>query len=166
MKSHLHHFLAICSIFLCSKVGFSQATITIKLIVSTANFDPDDLSASCSFEATWSDSWKVVRSDGDLENFTIDAFVDDTILWEGQSSTSDIAIIDIKKIEGENNSNIFKDKKNYGTRDGDSRKETVKSKILYDTKDKPDYKYKIFFKINNRGRTHKIDPKLKVGSKT
>ncbi|MFT6996208.1 MAG: hypothetical protein ACJA1P_002956, partial [Maribacter sp.] len=32
MKLHLHQFLAICSIFLCSMVGFSQATITIKLI--------------------------------------------------------------------------------------------------------------------------------------
>jgi hypothetical protein len=147
-------------------VGFSQATITIKLIVNTANFHPDNLSASCSFEATWSDSGKVVRSDGDLENFTIDAFVDDTILWEGQSSSSDIAIIDIKKIDRENYSKIFKDKKNYGKREGDSRKETVKSKILYDTKDQPDYKYKIFFKINGRGKTHKIDPKIKVGSKS
>jgi hypothetical protein len=147
-------------------VGFSQATITIKLIVDTANFDPNNLSASCSFEATWSDSGKVVRSDGDLENFAIDAFVNDTLLWEGQSSSSNIAIIDIKKIDRENNSKIFKNKKNYGKREGDSKKETVKSKILYDTKDKPDYKYKIFFKLNNRGKTHKIDPKLKVGSKT
>jgi hypothetical protein len=151
---------------LFSAIGFSQSTITIKLIVDTANFDPDNLSASCRFEATWSDSGKVVRSDGDLENFTIDAFVEDTIVWEGESSSSDIAIIDIKKIDRDNDSKIFKDKKNYGKKEGDSRKEIVKSKILYDTKDKSDYKYTLFFKINNRGKTHKIDPKIKVGSKT
>jgi hypothetical protein len=166
MKLFLHQFLSICFITLFSAIGFSQATITIKLIVDTANFDPDNLSASCSFEATWSDSGKVVRSDGDLENFTIDAFVEDTIVWEGESSSSDIAIIDIKKIDRDNDSKIFKDKKNYGKKEGDSRKEIVKSKILYDTQDKSDYKYTLFFKINNRGKTHKIDPKIKVGSKT
>jgi hypothetical protein len=166
MKLFLHQFLAICFITLFSAIGFSQATITIKLIVDTANFDPDNLSASCRFEATWSDSGKVVRSDGDLEDFTIDAFVEDTIVWEGESSSSDIAIIDIKKIDRDNDSKIFKDKKNYGKKEGDSRKEIVKSKILYDTQDKSDYKYTLFFKINNRGKTHKIDPKIKVGSKT
>ena len=166
MKSHLQHFLAIFFIFLCSVVGFSQATITIKLIVDTANFNPDDLSSSCSFEATWSDSGKVVRSNGDLENFTIDAFVDDTILWEGQSSSSDLAVIDIKKIDRENDSKIFKTKKHYGKIRGNSNKETVEDRVLYDTEDMPDYKYKIFFKINRRGATHKIDPKIKVGSNT
>ncbi len=80
MKSSLHQFLIISLIFLFSAVGFSQGTITIKLIVDTANFDPDNLPASCSFEATWSYSGKVVRSDGDLKNFTIDVFADDTII--------------------------------------------------------------------------------------
>tara|TARA_R100001369_G_scaffold73042_2_gene101487 strand:- start:645 stop:1145 length:501 start_codon:yes stop_codon:yes gene_type:complete len=166
MKSHVQQFLVISLIFLFSAVGFSQATITIKLIVDTANFDPDKLPASCSFEATWSDSGKVVRSGGDIENFTIDVFVDDTILWEGHSSSSDIAIIDIKKIDQGNDSKIFKTKKRYGKKRGNSKKETVEDQVLFTTKGKPDYKYKIFFKINHRGKTHKIDPKIKVGSRS
>jgi hypothetical protein len=165
MKSSLHQFLVICLIFLFSEFGFSQATITIKLIVDTANFDPDNLSGSCSFEATWSDSKKIVRSNGDLEKFTIDVFVDDTIVWEGQSSSSDIAIIDIKKIDRKNDSKIFKKKKHYGKKHGNSNKETIQGKLLYSTKGKPDFKYDILFKINRKGKTYKIDPKIKVGNR-
>ena len=166
MKSRIYQFLAVCSIFLCSTVGFSQTTITIKLIVDTANFNPNDLSSSCRFEATWSDSGKVVSSNGDLENFTIDAFVDDIIIWEGQSSSSDIAVVDIKKIDRDNDSKIFKTKKHYGKIQGNSNKETVEDQVLYNTEGMPNYKYTIFFKINRRGTTHRIDPKIKVGSKT
>ena len=165
MKSRLLQFLISFLIFLCSAVCFSQETITIKLIVDTANFDPNNLPASCSFEATWSYSGKVVRSDGDLKNFTIDVFVDDTIVWEGQSSSSNIAIVDIKKIDRDNDSKIFKSKKHYGKKRGNSKNETAEDKVLFTTKGKPDYKYKIFFKINHRGKTHIIDPKIKVGSK-
>jgi hypothetical protein len=165
MKSRIKTFSTIFLIFLFSTFGFSQATITIKLFVDTANFDPGNLPASCSFEATWSDSGKVVRSDGDLKNFTIDVFVDDTIVWEGQSSSSNIAIVDIKKIDRDNDSKIFKSKKHYGKKRGNSKNETAEDKVLFTTKGKPDYKYKIFFKINHRGKTHIIDPKIKVGSK-
>jgi hypothetical protein len=133
--------------------------------VDTENFDENDLSKSCSFEATWSDSSKVVRSNGDLEDFTIEASEDDTIIWEGRSTSSNTAIIDIKKIDRENASKIFKNKKIYGKKRGNSKKETAEARVLYNTKGKPDYKYKIFFKINQRGKTHKIDPKIKVLSK-
>lgn len=145
--------------------SFSQETVTVKLLIDTANFNPAKLSESCSFVATWSNSGKVVRSNGDLENFAIDVFVNDTIVWEAMSTSSDDTIIDIKKIDRENNSKIFKNKKNTGKIRGNSNKESVEANVLYDTKGKPDYKYKIFFKINHRGTTYKIDPKIKVGTR-
>ena len=105
MKLLKNQFFAVCLIFFFSTFGFSQATITIKLLVNTGNFDPSDLNASCSFEATWSNSSKVVRSTGDLKDFTIEAFVDDTIIWEGVSTSSEITIVDIKKIDRDNKYN-------------------------------------------------------------
>jgi hypothetical protein len=146
-------------------LGFSQETITVTLRVDTKNFDANDLNSYCSFEAVWSNSDKVVTSNGDLENFEINVFVDDTVIWEGTSTTSDMTIIDIKKVVRENSSKIFKDKRNYGQKLGNSQNEAVKARVLYDTKEKPDYKYKIFFKINQTAKIHKIDPKIKVGTR-
>lgn len=166
MKSSKNQLFAFCLILLTFNLSFAQETITVKLLVDTANFDPSDLNASCSFEATWSNSGKVVRSSGDLKEFTIDVRVDDTVVWEGESTSSSIAVIDIKKVDRENNSRIFKNKKHYGKVRGNSNKETVEDQVLYSTEGLPDYKYKIFFKINHRGTTYKIDPKIKVGSKT
>jgi len=166
MKSLKNQFFAVCLIFFFSIFSFSQATITIKLLVDTGNFDPSDLNKSCSFQATWSNSNKVVKSNGNLEEFAIEAFVDDTILWEGVSTSSDISIVDIKKVDRDNDSKIFKNKKHYGKKRGNSNNKTAEGKVRYNTKNKPDYKYKIFFKINHRGATHKIDPKIKVGNKT
>lgn len=162
MKSLKNQFFAVCLIFFFSAFSFSQATITIKLLVDTGNFDENDLSKSCSFEATWSNSDKVVRSNGNLEDFTIEAFEDDTIIWEGVSTSSNSTIIDITKIKYKKGSRIFKNKTNCGKKRDGSKNETVKIKILKNTKGKPDYKYKIAFKINHKGATHKIDPKLKV----
>jgi len=165
MKSLAKTFLTASLVFLFSAFGFSQATITIKLIVDTANFDKDNLPSSCRFEATWSDSNKVVKSTpGDLEGFLIDAFAEDTIIWVGQSSSSDITIIDITKIKYKKGTRIFKNKTNYGKNHDGSRKETVKTKVVDSTKGKPDYKYDLSFKIN-KGNTHKIDPKIRIGSR-
>lgn len=140
--------------------SFSQETITITLIVDTNTFNSSDPNNSCSFKAIYSKSGKVIKSDKDIENFTIDAKVDDTIIWEGTALNSK-DIIDIKRIKRENNSKVFKKRRNYGKRIGNSNREIVESKILYSTKDKEDYKYVLSFKY--KGRTYKIDPKIKVG---
>jgi len=161
MKSLKNQFFSICFILIFSTFSFSQATITIKLLVDTANFDASDSNAYCSFEATWSNSDKVVRSNGDLEDFTIEAFVDDTIIWEGVSTSSEITIVDIKKIDRDNNSKIFENKRHLGKKRGNSKKETAEAKVLYTTTGKPDYKYTISFKIN-KGKTHTIDPKVRI----
>tara|TARA_R110000772_G_scaffold60561_1_gene136717 strand:- start:26 stop:505 length:480 start_codon:yes stop_codon:yes gene_type:complete len=152
-------FSAIFLIFLFSTIGFSQETITIKLIVDTANFDPDDLPASCSFEATW-ESGEVQRSTGNLEDFSVEATVNDTIIWEGHSSSSN-QIVDIKQIRRDGGKEIFNKRSHSGSRQGNSNRETVKSKVLYSTENGEDYKYKIKFSIDN-GAWHKIDPKVTV----
>ncbi len=169
MKSFAKTFLTIFIIFLFSTFGFSQATITITLIVDTDNFDPDDLPASCRFEATWSDSDKIVKSTpGDLEGFLIDAFVEDTIIWEGESSDPENVIVDIRKIKYKKGARIFKNKANDGKKRNGSKKEKVKTKVLKSTKGKPDYKYDLSFKLKGANRAngnYKIDPKIRIGSR-
>jgi hypothetical protein len=152
-------FSAIFLIFLFSTIGFSQETITIKLIVDTANFDPNNLPASCSFEARW-ESGHVEMSTGNLEDFKVEATVEDTIIWEGQALDS-VKIVDIKKIRRDGGKEIFDKRSHTGSRQGNSNRETVKSKVLYSTENGEDYKYKIKFSIDN-GAWHKIDPKVKV----
>jgi hypothetical protein len=165
MKSFVKSFSAIFLIFLFSTIGFSQDTITIKLIVDTDNFDPDDMSASCSFEAVLP-SGEVQRSTGNLEDFKIVATVEDTIIWEGQALDS-LIIVDIKKIRRDSGKEIFNSRRLYGSQQGNSNKETVKSKVLYSTQSAEnaeihdEYKYSISFKIN-KGKTYKIDPKVRI----
>ncbi|MFT7150879.1 MAG: hypothetical protein ACI82Q_002754 [Nonlabens sp.] len=162
MRSLVRSILVLFIVSVCSTAVFSQATITIKLLVDTENFDQNDLTKSCSFVATWSNSNKVVRSNGDLEGFVIDAVVDDVIVWVGESTTSGTDIVDIKKVDRGSGSKIFKNDKHNGRKVGNSNKETIQDKVLYDTRGKEDYKYDISFKINGAGKNHKIDPKIKI----
>ena len=85
MKSLVKTFLVTSLILLFSAFGFSQTTITITLIVDTDTFERDDWRASCHFEAEWADTGHVITNNGDLEDFLVEAFVDDTIIWEGES---------------------------------------------------------------------------------
>lgn len=162
MRSLVRSILILFVISLSSTAVFSQATITIKLLVDTENFNPRDLVESCRFEATWSNSRKVVRSNGDLEGFVIDAVVGDVIVWEGASSSGSSDVIDIKRVDRGRGSKIFKNDKHSGKKVGNSKKETIQDKVLYDTKGKDDYKYDISFKINGKGRNYKIDPKIRI----
>ena len=162
MKALVRSILVLFIVSLSSNAVFSQATITIKLLVDTENFDPNDLTNSCSFVATWSNSDKVVRSNGDLEGFVIDAVVDDVIVWEGESTSSGTDIVDIKKVDRGSGSKIFKNDRHNGRKVGGANKETVQDKVLYDTKGKEDHKYDISFRINGEGRNYKIDPKIRI----
>lgn len=165
MKSLSKSFLVICLVVLFSTSGFSQDTITINLIVDTDNFDPDDMAASCSFEANWS-SGEVETSTGNLEDFLILATVEDTVIWEGQALNSDV-IVDIKQIKRDSGKDIFNSRRLVGSQQGNSNKETVKAKILFSTESAEnsqihdDYKYSISFKID-KGKTYKIDPKMRI----
>ena len=161
MKSLLKTFLVTSLIFLFSVFGFSQTTITITLIVDTDTFERADWQSSCSFEAEWADTGDVITSNGDLEDFLVEASVDDTIIWEGVSSSSESVIVDITKIKYKRGARIFKNKTNYGKKLNGSKKEKVKTKVLYSTNDKPDYKYDLSFKIKHLG-SFKIDPKMRI----
>ena len=90
----------------------------------------------------------------DTRDYTTYAEIGDTIIWSGQS-TDGSANIDIRKIKHDGGTNVF----NKPEIDGSS---TVVGEIKNNTNGKP-YKYKISFKINNKGTMYSIDPKIKAG---
>lgn len=90
----------------------------------------------------------------DTREYTIYAEVDDTIIWDGESSDGSAAI-DIKKIKYNKGTNVFSKRELEG-------ETTVTGQIKEKTNGKP-YKYKISFKINNKGKIYTIDPKIIVG---
>lgn len=144
--------------------SYSQETITITLLVDTDNFDPENLSKSCTLTAVYSKSGKVIESNGDLESFTIDAYVDDEIIWVGKSTGSKEEIIDIRRIKRENDSKVFDSRRIYGKSDGITANKIARSTILFDTENKEAFKYEIHFEIASWRDSYKIDPKIKVGS--
>ena len=168
MKSLLKKKSANTPIVLFSAVGSSQPTVTIKLIVDTAKFDKKNWPASCHFKAIWSNSNTVKESTpGKLECFSIEANVGDIIIWEGESSSSQSAVVDITKIRRAQKSGtkIFKNRSNYGAIYHGSKKESVEAEVLSETIGKADYKYDISFKIKNAAGangTYKIDPKMRI----
>ena len=90
----------------------------------------------------------------DTRNYTINAEVDDTITWNGESSDGSSAI-NIKKIKYNKGTNVFSKKELEG-------ETTVVGQIKEKTNGKP-YKYKISFKIDNTRKKYTIDPKIIVG---
>lgn len=94
--------------------------------------------------------------DTDTRDYTIEAEVGNTIIWQGESESGNDSIF-IRKIKLAQGTNIF-------DRDFINGVETVTGVVKHNTKNKPDYKYTIHFKINNSGKMYKIDPKVKVGS--
>ncbi len=164
MKSLVKYFSVISLLFLFSALGFSQDTVTITLIVDTANFDKDNWLASTSMVATRSDPNSVQRSIGDLREFTVKAFVGDTIIFDAKSKSSDKVIVDIKRIKRTKRKGtiIFENRRYCGENRDGSKNKTVKVEVLKDTEDKEDYEYNICFKINSKGKTYKIDPKLRI----
>ncbi|MBO3117686.1 hypothetical protein J4050_13095 [Winogradskyella sp. DF17] len=165
MESFFKKEYAIAIALVFSLFAYSQQTITITLMVDTQSFNPETPLASCSLKAEYSRSGEVLEAWDNLENFTVPATVDDNIVWEGMSTSSGRTRVDIAKIQGENDSRIFRKRTNYGRLTEVNPHKVVESKILYSTKDKPDYKYSIYFNINNGRDTFKIDPKIKVGTK-
>ncbi len=90
----------------------------------------------------------------DTREYTTYAEIGDTIIWRGES-TDGSAAVDIRKIKYHKGTNVF----NKTDLDGET---TVVGTIKKNTNGKP-YKYKISFKIDNKGKMHSIDPKIKAG---
>jgi hypothetical protein len=142
-------------------VSYSQETHTVTLIVNTANFDRNNIDASCSIKAE-SPSTGVLRSQGDLQNFTLVVNERDSIVWEGVSSSEPGNAIHIKRIKYEKGTKIFnKDRLDGKARAG--KGDIVRGKPIRTTINTEDFKYSLLFKIDSENGTFKIDPKIKVG---
>lgn len=137
-------FLSI-TLFLVCNLAFGQ-DYTVTLVCDT-----DQLIAG---ESEDNACYFAESPDTDPKDFTITVNVGDTILWNGEA-TPDGQTILIKLIQFEKGTNIF----NKRELDGMT---TVEGKVKHSTKDKPDYKYIIRFKINETGKLYRIDPKVRV----
>jgi len=104
------------------------------------------------------DPYRVCKFEGqtetDTREFTVTGNVGDTFVWKGEAySGSDE--LDITKIKYEKGTKIFDEESIDGTK-------TVKAVAKFNTKGKDPYTYKISFKINGKGKTYHIDPKVKI----
>lgn len=132
----------------------AQETIYVTLNVDTAQVKTQDTQNYCSFKGQ-SDSVKTL-------DFTIDAKVGDTIIWNGVSSTSDNELVKIIAVNLDGGTNVFSDDKMRGENG------VVTGKIRKNTSGKEAYKYTVSFKVLNGGKlkpgTFQISSKIKVGS--
>ena len=171
MNSLVKTFSIVALFFLFSLLGFSQTspsepardpiTITITLIVDTENFDPCDLDNSCQFEVKRSDGVDVPIYSGEkLIDFLVEGIIDDEIIWQAKPKSASIGKVNIKKIDYNKGTRIFKKKDHSSV-----LSKRIKVKALYCTDGKPDYKYDLSFKIKKAGKANGeyiIDPKIKI----
>ncbi len=147
-------FLLTISLILFANDTIAQETIYVTLNVNTAEVKTDGAHNYCRFEGQ-SESM-------DTRDFTINANVGDTIIWEAVSSSSDDDQVKITAIDYEGGTNVFSSNKMRGENG------VVTGKINKDTAGKDAYKYTISFKIMTNGQlrpgTFQVDPKIKVGS--
>ena len=137
-------FLSISLFLLCNQAFGQDYTVT--LVCDTAELlDGMEEHKAC---------YIAESPDTDPRDFTITVNVGDTILWNGEGASDGQTLL-IKHIKFEKGTNIF----NKRELDGET---TVEGKVKHNTKDKPDYKYKIKFKITESGKMYKIDPKVRV----
>ena len=121
---------------------------TITLHVDTGNIDQQNMDAFCNFGQ---------RAGISNEEYTVKVRVDDTIIWEGVSSSSESDIVKIKKIKYESGIDILNKKELIG--------ETEVVGKVKNGKEGDEEKYLIRFTVYNEGiirDTYEIDPKLQV----
>ena len=130
-----------------SNTTFGQAkehTITLKCHINRLQENKDPYKV-CKFNG---------QTESDTRQFTVTGNVGDTFIWKGEAySGSDE--LNITKIKYEKGTKIFDKDLNEGTK-------TVKAVAKFNTKGKDPFTYKISFRINGKGRTYHIDPKVKI----
>jgi len=131
----------------CFATSYGQETHKATLICNLAALN----SETPAYEACY---FSEQQPGTDTREFTIYVKVGDIIEWDGMSTDGEGAI-DIKKIKYESGTNVF----NKPEIDGVT---TVVGTVRQDTEGKPEYKYKISFKVNDTGRMYSIDPKVAV----
>ncbi|MDZ4810578.1 MAG: AidA/PixA family protein [Bacteroidota bacterium] len=130
-------------------------TIVVTLYVNTATIDKKNINASSNFGQDPSIT---------NEEFTIEANVGDTVVWEGVSANAPSTdVVNIVSINYQGGKNIFD--QNILKSDGNSP-EKVSGVVRTKTDDGKKYKYKISFTVTNNGAKRngifQIDPKIFV----
>ena len=136
----------------------AQEKHTIELTCSTSQLNDDNINQVCNFG----------QNDNEPnENFTIEADVDDLVLWESKYKIADIGYIDIVKIDYESGVNIFKDKHIYD--DEDRSPDGKIYAVVKKGNDGEMLKYKITFDAYDKGGDFvgrfSIDPKIRIRSR-
>ncbi len=148
MKTTKQFFILVTIALLSfSNTSFGQAlehTVTLKCHIDSLKQKKDPYKV-CKFEG---------QTETDTRQFTVTGKVGDSFIWKGEAySGSDE--LNITKIKYEKGTRIFANDSIEGTK-------TVKAVAKFNTKGKAPYTYKISFKINGRGKTYHIDPKVKI----
>jgi len=142
-----------------TKLIYSFLTFTLFLMINSAFGQEHTATLVCDVEALKNntpadEACYFAEEDVNPVDFTIVANIGDEILWSGDTDANDNTI-QIRKIKFEKGTEVFNSSEKEGT-------STIVRTVKYSTKNKPDYKYTISFKINNTGKMYKIDPKVRV----
>ena len=121
---------------------------TVTLYVDTSvNLNPQNVDTYCNFG----------QPSGSNEDYTTNANVNDSITWQGQSSTQSNVTVNITKIQYDGGSDVF----GASVLNGSGTPETVVGTVENDTNGDQET-YSIFFTVSNRNGTFQIDPKMQI----
>lgn len=136
---------------------FSQVIHTIVLNVDTSTLNEGDTENAFSFSVTSNTEFENID---DPKNFTIFVDEDDTVVWEGTSTSGALVNIEtIAHVATQDSKNIFRKAKKDGRTENGRKK--VKQKVLKQKKGQQ-FTYDIAFSIG--ASTFNIDPKIKVNN--
>lgn len=153
MKTTIPSLLLFIAAILCVHGTVSaQQTHTIILNVNTGEISKPNASASCDFGQP---------ADISNEDFTIEANVGDTIIWEGVSTNApETDVVHIISINHEGGKNVF----SQNIIKGDGERVTA---VVENGDEGDEDKYSISFTVMNdgvkRNGVFRIDPKIKIG---
>lgn len=130
-----------------------QVRHVLTLNVNTDNITHQNTNQECFFMVQ-SPGMEPIRSGDDIENFTIEVSVGDTLIWNGVSSISSEIAVDIKKIKHDKGTNVFDKDELDGNQSvvGTAKRETLGK----------NYKYTISFNVSNNPGLFRIDPIIVV----
>jgi hypothetical protein len=142
-------FLGLC----LGNATIAQTERVITLTVNTPEIDDQNINDQCTFGQP---------AEISNEDFTIEAAVGDTIVWQGYTeATGDQVLIESINHEGDRGGRDIFGQNTLQGEDG-----VVRGTILSTTEEGADYKYKITFRViregNNRRGVYHIDPKIRV----
>ena len=148
MKTTKQLFILVTiALLVFSNTTFGQAqelTITLKCHINRLQENKDPYKV-CKFEG---------QTETDTREFTVTGKVGDSLVWKGEAySGSDE--INITRIKYEKGTKIFDEEPIV-------KAKTIKAVAKFKTKENDPYTYKISFKINGRGKTYHIDPKVRI----